>query len=168
MRAQAYRHYEIGDRKPKTNQIEKIASILNVSPSVFYDLNSIERFETAGDLYGVLMTLSKLGILFDISWELEEPEDAEHFPHRKFRFELTPTAQQYLQIEDGAITFKTKEQNDIFFDWQTNYFFAKVYGPREDELSLPMKKELEKHRKEEAEEALKLQCIDTPLKEPEE
>lgn len=49
--------YEISNRKPKSDAMEKIALALRVSPNVFYDLKS----ETIGDLTALFFFLAQEG-----------------------------------------------------------------------------------------------------------
>ena len=60
----AIRKYEAGDRAPKPEQIEKIATALCISPNALVSSNdSILRFETLGDLAGILILLHNSGIV---------------------------------------------------------------------------------------------------------
>ena len=61
------RKYEAGDRKPKFEQLQKIAKALNVNPSFFIEEElKTAQFETVGDLMTMVFALKEqLGLCFE-------------------------------------------------------------------------------------------------------
>lgn len=57
------RKYEADKMKPKTEHIEKIASILNVNPYILSKEEFSLKIKTLGDLYTVIFELYKSGII---------------------------------------------------------------------------------------------------------
>lgn len=57
------RKYETNLTTPKSNQIKKIATALNVSPYVLTSENNYFEVNTVGDLYGVIIYLYKLNFI---------------------------------------------------------------------------------------------------------
>lgn len=55
--------YEADKMKPKKEHLEKIASVLNVRPYVLLENNYEFILETYGDLYGLFIILSEIGLV---------------------------------------------------------------------------------------------------------
>ncbi len=68
------RKYESGDRKPKLEQIIKIAQAMNMNESEFVEFSVIDTLDTVGDFFTVLYTLrEKVG--FDLSFDVKDDEE---------------------------------------------------------------------------------------------
>ena len=153
------RRYEVNDRTPKLEQIDKIAAALNVSPNALLEDDSHLRMETVGDLFGLLITLIKLGVL-----EIDaQPDEKGVRPPLYCKFSFSPVFKTIFDVDDDTIEFQIKDLNQLMINWYTAYVFSKAYSKNEERLTPLMRDELEHWRKKEAEEALRLQCIDTPL-----
>ena len=90
------RKYEINIMQPQIEQIERIAAALNVNVSAISGFNSFPiRFETVGDLMGLLIAWHKAGIL-----TIEGRRDAGHYIEMESaRLVPNPLLGNYLAVK---------------------------------------------------------------------
>ena len=98
------RKYEINLMQPQIEQINRIAAALNVNASAISGFNSTAiRFETVGDLMGLLISWHKAGIL-----SIEGVRDAGHYIQMETaRLVPSPLLANYLTI---CVEDKRKEK----------------------------------------------------------
>ncbi len=67
------RKYEAGDRKPKLEQIVKIAQAMKMNESEFVEVSVSDTLDTVGDFFTILYTLrEKVG--FELSFDVNDEE----------------------------------------------------------------------------------------------
>ena len=130
------RKYETNKMQPQSAQIERIADALWVNPSALDSTcGSTIRLKTRGDLFSLLMTWHKSGLL-RVEGHREEnslisAENAQLklHPVLSMYFQLlndTDQTHNPIHLKDCRINIIDAEVLELFLEWEKNYYTSKL------------------------------------------
>lgn len=100
------RKYETNLTTPKSNQIKKIATALNVSPYVLTSENNYFEVNTVGDFYSIVIFLYNSNL---IKFSIEEKNN--------IVIEINPLLSQYFDITIENEIIKELPKYELFIQW---------------------------------------------------
>lgn len=130
--------YEIGNRNPKEEPLQRIADALHISISSFHSIN----FETIGDIAPYLFAISKLG---EVQFHGKKNEDGK------------------FNANDLTISFKSPVLKHFLKEWADSKSIIDHLREEAEKSPDANAKEYLLHRADEIEQELELRMVDSQL-----